>query len=444
MRQDEPMRILLVQPRVSAEPAYPLALAGIIPLLQGAGHTVHGVDNQLDDLAHLYREIESFAPDWVGASVMHHNAGQVAEWMEPLTRAKRAHTFVIGALPSLDPGEALARTGAEFAVIGVAEETVADLIDAVVPGTTPGVASRQRGQIQIAPCREPSPLSLLPFPDRSVFPIERYSYAMRSTATPYVAVMTARGCKRFCPYCPVPKLKPRGFDARPPAQIVREWRMLVQDHGVKAIHVEDDSFLADAPRVRALCAALKLKSLGAKWELVNGVRPSQVNHGLLAVMADAGCSRIVFSFEHLSDLIAPAVGVNLARAKAAVAAARSADMRVGGYFIVGLPGVDLTATLRSIRSALRLGLDDLNFICFYPTPGAAYTRAATSIDTTTIPCWLSKRLTRLGQLAFFARPSALKHLSADMIQTPGTTPALAAKAWEVLFRGGPIPMRDTP
>jgi radical SAM superfamily enzyme YgiQ (UPF0313 family) len=444
MRQDEPMRILLVQPRVSAEPAYPLALAGVIPLLHGAGHTVRGVDNQLDDIAHLYREIASFAPDWVGASVMHHNAGEVAAWMEPLTRSGRARTFVIGALPSLEPGEALARTGAEFAVIGVAEETVADLVDAVIPETTPGVGSRVGGQIQLAPRREPSPLSLLPFPDRSVFPIERYSYAMRSTATPYAAVMTARGCKRFCPYCPVPKLKPRGFDARPPVQIAREWRMLVEDHGVKAIHVEDDSFLADEPRVRALCLALKRQPLGAKWELVNGVRPSQVNRSLLAEMAEAGCSRVVFSFEHLSDLVAPAVGVNLARAKAVVAEARAAGMRVGGYFIVGLPGVDLNATLRSVRSALRLGLDDLNFICFYPTPGAAYTRAATSVDATTVPRWLSKRLTRLGQLAFFARPSALKDLSADMIHTPGTTPVLAAKAWEVLFRGGPIPMRDTP
>mgnify|MGYP003309735511 CR=1 FL=1 len=38
------MHILLVQPRVNAEPSYPLALAAMVPLLEGAGHTVEGID----------------------------------------------------------------------------------------------------------------------------------------------------------------------------------------------------------------------------------------------------------------------------------------------------------------------------------------------------------------------------------------------------------------
>ena len=437
------MRVLLVQPKVTAEPAYPLALAGMIPLLHGAGHTVAGVDLQFDSIEVLRSTMGRFRPDWVGATAMHHNAADVGSWMDPLTRSDQVQTFVAGALPTLDPAGALARTGAQFAVAGVAEETVADLIDAVDPAATPGVVVRQDGVLRSAQPRIPSPLSMLPLPDRDVFAVERYSYAMRSTAVPYAAVTTSRGCLRFCPYCPVPAMRPAGFDARPPDQVILEWRMLVRDHGVRSIHIEDDSFLADPGRVRALCRLLSSAPLEANWELVNGVRPDQVTEPLLHEMAAAGCSRIVFSFEHITALHPPAVGQPIPIALAAVQAARAAELRVGGYFIVGLPGIDLAATVGSIRAAIGLGLDDLNFVPFYESPGSAYAHAASSVDASTLPHWLASRLARAGQLAFFAGPRALKRLSADMIHTPGTAPALAAKAVEVVFGSGPIPLRDT-
>ncbi len=438
------MRILLVQPRVTAEPAYPLALAGIIPLLHGAGHTVRGVDLQFDSIAQLQTEIRDFSPHWIGATVLHHNAAEVGRWMEPLSRTPGVQTFVAGALPTLDPASALARTGAHFAVVGVAEETVADLVDARHPMDTPGIVGRPGGKLHTAAPRMPSPLSLLPVPDREVFPLERYSYAMRSTAVPYAAVATSRGCRRFCPYCPVPALKPRGFDARPAEQIELEWRRLVEEFGIRSIHVEDDSFLADPGRIRDLCRRFARSPLGANWELVNGVRPDQTTEEMLHEMSHAGCSRIVFSFEHISPAHAPAVGQDVSVAQRVVRNARAAGLRVGGYFIVGVPGMDLSATIASIKAGLDLDLDDLNFVPFYESPGSAYAHAASSVDATTLPNWLSARLSRLGQLGFFAHPRALKHLSADMIHTPGTAPALVAKAAEVLFRGGPNPLRDTP
>ena len=118
------MRVLLIQPRVSAEPAYPLALAGIIPLLEGAGHTVIGRDLCFDDES----EITALAAevDWVGATVLHHNAPGVRRWMISLRESGQVRTFVAGALPTLDPLGALAQTGAEFAVVGPPEDSVAD------------------------------------------------------------------------------------------------------------------------------------------------------------------------------------------------------------------------------------------------------------------------------------------------------------------------------
>ncbi len=438
------MHILLVQPRVSSEPTYPLALAGLIPLLQGGGHTVHGVDLQFEPQEAVTKRIASQPISWVGATVLHHNAPEVSEWMAPLTNDPRVQTFVAGALPTLNPAGALARTGADFAIVGEPEETVADLIDSLHPGDVPGVVHRRAGRIHQAPSRICSPLSMLPPPDREVFAMERYSYAMRAQATPYAMVTTSRGCHRHCPYCPVPAMRPRGFDARPPDQVVAEWRSLVENHGIKSLHVEDDSFLADTGRVRALCREFKQAPLGAVWELVNGVRPDQVSEHLLHEMAEAGCDRIVFSFEHISSGHTPAVGQSIEVAHAAVDAARSAGMRVGGYFIVGLPGIDLQESCFSILHALRLRLDDANFIPFYESPGSAYAGAGDSVDKTSLSRQMTSKLVQAAQFAFFGDARALRRLFADMIQTPRTLPALAEKAWELLRSGGPIPLRDTP
>ena len=385
------MHILLVQPAVNAEPAYPLALAAMIPLLEGAGHTVEGIDLMFDDEKHLQERIESGQIDWVGATVLHHNSESVARWMRPLRSHPTIQTFVAGALPTLNPTSALAHTGAHFAVVGPPEETVADLVDARDPHDVEGVVHANRA---VPIPRFHTPLMLLPLPDRKVFHVERYSYAMRSMATPYAQVYTSRGCIHACPYCPVPALRPDGFDARLPEQVVEEWSLLVHEHGIKSIHVEDDNFMEDPQRVRDICEHLQASNQTFQWELVNGIRVDQVDAHLLERMAQAGCTRIVFSFEHLSDWGSPAVGYKLQTAKQAIRDARSLGMRVGGYFVVGLPGITAQQTLSSIRMGLQLQLDDANWVPFY--------------------------------------------------ETPGTLPSLARKAVELIHAGGPVPMRDTP
>jgi radical SAM superfamily enzyme YgiQ (UPF0313 family) len=438
------MHILLVQPRVTSEPTYPLALAGLIPGLIEHGHTVHGVDLQFEGVDRIGEVLASHPIRWVGATVMHHNAPQLSAWMGELSQHPGLQTFIAGALPTLDPAGALARTGADFAVVGEPEQTVAELVNALDPGRVPGIVHRSGGRIQHAPPRVSSPLHQLPIPDRSVFPLARYSFAMRSSATPYAMVTTSRGCHRQCPYCPVPALRPRGFDPRGPEAVVAEWRDLVDGHGIASLHIEDDSFLSDPGRVRAICRLLQARPLGAVWELVNGVRPDQVSTALLQEMAGAGCVRIVFSFEHISSGHSPAVGQSIEIADAALQAARAAGLRVGGYFIVGLPGVDLQETIASIIHGLRLGLDDANFVPFYESPGSAYAGASSALDATKLPARTAEGLTQVAQLAFFGDLSALRRLIADMIETPKTLPALASKAWELLASGGPIPMRDTP
>ncbi len=402
------MKILLLQPPQSAEAAYPLALASLVPILRRAGHEVVGLDLQLDppELPH--------GLDCIAASVLPANAHKVA----PLL-AQAPRSFVLGAWATLDPERALRNSGADVALSGTPE----GLVTAVAEGRTTDA---------IVTDPTPPALATLPLMDREVFPIGRYSHAMRAVQTPYAGTFTSRGCGDSCSFCPVPRLKGGHFDARPPEQVLDEMRSLAR-LGMRSVHIEDDAFAADRGRVLELCDAARTAPPGVVWELVNGIRPEHVDGLLLQEMAAAGCRRIVFGFEHLhcGD---GTFGFPAPLAAGLVAAARRAGLRVGGYFLVGLPGVGRRATLRGIREALTLGLDDANFMPFSPLPGAAWEREQSG----------GHRLARLASAAFFAHPRVAHRLLTDLRHDPSVLPALASKSWELLRSGGPNPLRDMP
>lgn len=433
------MKVLLIQPLVSAEAAYPMGLAAMVPGLQKAGCQVFGVDEHFDSREAILALCREQQFDWVGATVVEHNSAQVGQLFAAIRTDCGAQFFVAGMWPTIHPRSALRRCDAEIAIIGAPEPVVAALMRTGRPG--PGTASLRDGECQVLPPGKRVYLADLPLMDRTVFPVLRYSYAMRSTAMPYAMTFTSRGCSRKCFYCPSPAQHPAGFDGRPASQIADEFEQLHQAHGVRAVHIEDDAFLTDRERVLSLCEELQRRGLSLNWELVNGVRPEHVDRELLETMAAAGCARIVYSFEHLFAGGHAEVGVDVALARKVVSMTRGVGMRVGGYFIAGLPGCGMRTTLKSLVSALQLGLDDANFVPFHPLPGSVYGERWKSTSASQRRShWLCVG----ASAAFFLQPRTVKNLSVDLGREPKTLLALGHKAVELLSRGGPVPVRDNP
>jgi radical SAM superfamily enzyme YgiQ (UPF0313 family) len=338
--------VLLVALGTGAEPAYPMGLCSMIPLLRASGANVAGLDLDFERPKRVGRAA------WVGTSVLPHTA-QAARWLIRLAKRNGARSaFVVGVWPSLDPASALRETDADFAIVGPPERAAAALVSGTDPGTIPGVVTRDSACPPVA-----VRLADLPLMDRRVFPLARYTHAMRSTAVPYAMTFTSRGCCRACPYCPVPALTARAWDARPAEQVADEMLRLAHEHGVRSVHFEDDAFLTDVERAHAIARELRRIGRPASFELVNGIRPEEADPELFRELAASGLARVVFSFEHVSSTPVPG-GTSFETARRAVRAARSAGLRVGGYFILGLPG----AADAGVRAALALRLDDANFV----------------------------------------------------------------------------------
>jgi radical SAM superfamily enzyme YgiQ (UPF0313 family) len=412
---EEARSVLLIQLKAGAEPVYPLGLSSVAAVLIGKGCRVSGFDLQIEDLGRLSHLIKQHKPDWVGCSVLAHTADQARQVFSQVKQAGLAKTFIVGAYPSQNPKAAREDTRADFAIVGPPELAVARLIEQL-----------DRLDLEI---RVPTRLSELPLPNRSVFPVPNYFNMMRTVDRPAAAIFTSRGCRRQCSYCAVPDIHPEGFDGRRPEQVYEEMHDLAVNHGIRSLLVEDDSFLADPDRICGLSRLLIEKPLPLVWELVNGIRPDQADNRLFARMAQAGCRRVVYSFDFINPNPISRIECDPATAARAVRIAKRYAMRVGGYFIVGLPGHSILQELNGISHALRLDLDDANFIPLY----SQLTESS-----------MAKHVAKLAQAAFFGKPLPFVRLCKDLYNQPGNIDVLARKALEMFIHAGPVPMRDNP
>ncbi len=432
------MRILLVQPRVSAERAYPLGLATLVPGLERHGHRVQGCDLGFDSLESLLERTR--AADVVGFHLPSAAVSQVQRAVRAL-RARGASALPVvvgGPHATLFPARALEQTGADAAVVGEAEVTLPRLIDALARGDRPHLpgVTWASAHDDTAPVPQVVDLDAQPFADRLVFPIARYTHAMRSAAVPYTTVVTSRGCLGACPFCPGPRLHPGGFRARSPRHVYGELETLVRTHGIRAVHIEDDDFFADRQRVLELCDLLRRKPLPLVWEVVNGVPPERLDRELLSLVALAGCRTLVLSVEIVirdggggptvrTRPDGAPVAYGLETVRRLVAAGHRAGITMAGYFMVGMPGRRVLQDLSSIVSSYRLGLDRADYSVYQPVPGARDWFEHQGERSGTRRSVAALRLA--AQVGFYLHPVPFHRLIRDLTAQPRVLEAVVRK-----------------
>jgi len=132
-------------------------------------------------------------------SLMFSKVRQMARW----TKEETDLPVVVGGVhPTLDPLGTLEEESIDFVCVGEGEAPLVELVEALEGrGELEGVASimgRWRGRDFANPVRPLlEDLDMLPFPDRSIFDMER----MAPDQLERISVMASRGCPYHCRYC---------------------------------------------------------------------------------------------------------------------------------------------------------------------------------------------------------------------------------------------------
>jgi len=206
-------------------------------------------------------------------------------------------------------------------------------------------------------------LDELPFPDYTLF--DSYPLVRQM---PY-SLVTTRGCPYSCIFCCVPKISGRKVRARSVENCMEEIRLAVKQ-GFRHVQILDDNFSFYVDRAKEFCR--EIKKIGVSFHCPNGLRADRFDEELAQLMKESGCTAVQFGVESAVPDVYEGIrkGETLEEIQEAVELAKKQGLRVGCYFIIGLPNSTFEKDMQSLNWVLEHQVN-ANFGMLVPYPGTA-------------------------------------------------------------------------
>jgi len=387
------MKLLLLNPpflpkysRSSRSPAvtksgtiyYPLWLAHATGLLEKRGHEVLLLDvpargGVIED----YRErIVGFNPDIIVVDTSTPSIESDVACLATLKEwfADRKVGVLVGTHPTALVHETCALSPAVDVIArGEYDWSLAELADrGGIPDGVPGLSWRNNGQIVDNPERAPAEnLDELPFVSavyKKHLVITDYFYA--HCRNPVVSIFAGRGCPNRCFYCVYPQVMfGNRYRHRSAAHLVDELAYIERElPEVREVLIDDDNFTADQAFVAEVCQEIIQRSIRIPWTAEVRVN---LPYDVMRLMRAAGCRLLVAGFESGDQGVLNAINKNatLEQARRFMQDARKAGLRVHGCFMVGNRGETRATMYATLRFALELDSDTVQFFPLMVYPG---------------------------------------------------------------------------
>lgn len=372
-------------------PLIPLGLAYVAAALQKAD-----MDLQVLDSYALIRTKEEFRQrilasraDLVGVTTTTDGlkgAFEAAELVK--VSLPKARIVLGGAHMATYPEETLMRGPFDFGVIGEGEQTMVELADALSSGQDPtgipGLLVKTGDTLSPLKRRERiADLDQLPHPARELFPNHLYRTALGRNPVSYI--LTSRGCPFNCIFCDH-GLWGRQVTFHSPEWVMEEMERCLS-HGAKEIYVYDETFTLGKKRVLAICDLIRERGMNFPW--VVSSRVDTVDEEMVRTLRKAGCRQMRFGVEtgtpeHLKKL---KKGITLEQVQRAFQTCRKVGMETFAYFMLGLPGETQEDMERTVRFALDLNPDWVNFNLLTIKPGTELFRQCINAGQTPPDFW---------------------------------------------------------
>jgi radical SAM superfamily enzyme YgiQ (UPF0313 family) len=269
--------------------------------------------------------------------------------------------------------------GVDFVVIGEAEETIIELLDALQGGSDPaavaGIAFIKNGRLLLTADRPPpTDFDKLPLPDFSL---------LRYAKVKLYPISWVRGCGMNCEFCTV-----KGRVRCPaPEYVLEQIAGLLEHHNARHFFIVDDLFGQNRSAALQLCLLLEeyQKAVGTRIDITVQIRLDMAEDTeLLRAMRRAGINFLAIGFESpiaeelaaMNKRVAPDEMIAMTRLY------HKAGFLVHGMFIFGYPvPVDETFSMtaqervkRFRRFIKRARLDSVQILLPVPLPGTELTR----------------------------------------------------------------------
>lgn len=352
----------------------PLGLLYIAAFLKSQKrHTVNILDMQAEniDMSGLEVMLKKGKPHIVGIYTTTFNLLDVFLTAREVKKNNpNIHITLGGPHVNIYPEETMLNNDIDSIVLGEGEITFSMLVNALEKGVgldgVKGIFYRDSGKV-----RKTSPpefihnLDILPFPDRKIFPLERYYDAL--THSPASTTMiSSRGCPYNCIFCYHGHMG-KGIRFRTSGNVVSEMEECL-NLGIKDIFFYDDSFTLDSKRTFDICDDIIERGLNVRWSI--RTRVDSVDISMLRKLKKAGCERIQFGIEAGNSRILSVLNkkITLSQAEESFKLAKKAGIETLAYFMIGSPEETQKEILETIDFAVKLNPDYAHFSITMPFP----------------------------------------------------------------------------
>lgn len=259
----------------------------------------------------------------------------------------------------------------DIGVIGEGEETLYELARNVLTNNNfedvKGIIYRQEnGSLILNP---PRPRNL----DYESFPLPAWD--LMPKAKTYF-VQSVKGCPLNCSFCMNPNGKsPR---ARTVDTVMKELNWLIQNFKPERISFGDEIFSVDLDRTKSLLDEFIKTGFGkkVKWDVQTHVR--YVDKELFKKFKLANVERVELGIESGDDEILKKMGkgTNIELIMNAVKWAKSENVKIGTFFLIGQPNETMQSLQKTLNLAIKINPHIPMFGIMTPYPGTEIARMA--------------------------------------------------------------------
>lgn len=391
------MKVLLIWPynqyAIDVPVVLPLGLGYLMASKDLSRHDVRLMDCTLDRIAPQSPEftsrIRAFGPEVIGISFWSQNAEAVYQTCELLRRIAPTAKIVFGGPHVSTDGQNECLSGrADYALVGEAERSFPQLLEAVESGSSAEHLSQVPGLIYLDGdggahrnrATFVEDLDQLGHVDYrslrlSEYHQRGYHYAGEAVLHPGVKTATiaaTRGCPYRCKFCAAPLVNGRRIRCHSPAYIANTIRSLYDDFLVRLVSLGDDNFTFYPDYALSVCEAIaRLRLDDLLMSAPNGIRFSRMTPELLRAMKGVGFDQLTIAPESGSarTLRSMQKDVRLEDVEPFVRECEKVGIKVMAFFILGYPGETMEDVLLTERFIKQNSFAHIGLHLFQPLPG---------------------------------------------------------------------------
>jgi anaerobic magnesium-protoporphyrin IX monomethyl ester cyclase len=272
------------------------------------------------------------------------------------------------------------RQGSEFVLIGEAERTLLQLVQAIGAGRNatgiPGVAWLRRSnggeKLEKQAPGAPGAFAGFPVPARDLIDMEPYRQAWRAAhGTFSLNLIASRGCPFRCNWCAKP-IFGDSFHARPAEEVAEEIRDLRDRYGAEHLWFADDIFALNRHWTQQFAREMRKRNCRVPFKIQ--ARADLLTADTVQALKIAGCAEAWMGVESGSQKVLHAMdkGLQVEDVVAAREELQREEIRACYFLQFGYPGESWEDIQKTIALVRETRPNDIGVSFSYPLPNTRF------------------------------------------------------------------------